>query len=174
MAAAAATPFPGSSSLADTGVEILLVTSANADYACLCHIIEHSKWKLHRVVSCQEALAFLQQHPVGVVISEANLPDGCWKDLLAELAGVGCPPNLIISSRLADEQLWAEVLSLGGYDVLMTPFEREEVFRVGSYAWMDWRGRLGKLVSPASQPPAAGVSAQPGIKPPGNAGGLRH
>jgi len=173
---AAVSPRLGSGRLpiADAGVEILLVSGGSADYACLCHIIDHSNWKLHRAQDCQEALAFLQQHPVGVVITQVSLPDGCWKDLLAELTRVGCPPNLIISSRLADEQLWAEVLSLGGYDVLMTPFEREEVFRVGSYAWMDWRGRLGKLVSPASQPPAAGVSAQPGIKPPGNAGGLRH
>jgi DNA-binding response OmpR family regulator len=35
-----------------------------------------------------------------------------------------------VTSRLADERLWAEVLSLGGYDVLMKPFDVSEVYRV--------------------------------------------
>jgi DNA-binding response OmpR family regulator len=40
------------------------------------------------------------------------------------------PPDLIVASRLADEYLWAEVLNLGGYDVLAKPFNAEEVRRV--------------------------------------------
>ena len=37
------------------------------------------------------------------------------------------PPSLIVLSCRADEFLWAKVLNLGGFDVLMTPFEAEEV-----------------------------------------------
>ena len=33
-------------------------------------------------------------------------------------------------TRTADEHLWAEVLNLGGYDVLAEPFERDEMVRV--------------------------------------------
>jgi len=40
------------------------------------------------------------------------------------------PPLLIVASRLADERLWAEVLNLGGYDVLLKPFEPAELRRV--------------------------------------------
>ena len=50
------------------------------------------------------------------------------------------PPQLIVADRLADDALWAEVLNLGGYDLLMTPFEPEEVLRVVSMAW-DFRER---------------------------------
>jgi DNA-binding response OmpR family regulator len=45
-----------------------------------------------------------------------------------------CPPPLIVSDRLADEQLWAEVLSLGGYDLLMKPFDAKEVHHAVSTA----------------------------------------
>lgn len=48
------------------------------------------------------------------------------------------PPNLIVFSRLADESLWAKVLNLGGFDVLMMPFEPEEVLRVTFAAWSRW------------------------------------
>jgi DNA-binding response OmpR family regulator len=37
---------------------------------------------------------------------------------------------LIVTSRTADEHLWAEVLNIGGYDVLPQPFNRDEVERV--------------------------------------------
>ena len=37
---------------------------------------------------------------------------------------------MIVSSRLADDCLWAEVLNLGGYDLLAKPFAAAEVSRV--------------------------------------------
>ena len=79
---------------------------------------------------------------VGVVITDAELPDGNWQGLLEAVSRLPGFPSLIVSSRLADERLWAEVLNLGGYDVLLTPFEPGEVFRVGSAAWRAWEHRL--------------------------------
>ena len=43
-----------------------------------------------------------------------------------------------MTSRAADERLWAEALNLGAYDVLAKPFDRTEVMRVVSMAWMHW------------------------------------
>jgi hypothetical protein len=40
---------------------------------------------------------------------------------------------------VADERLWAEVLNLGGYDVLSTPFAAGEVLRACFLAWQSWR-----------------------------------
>jgi hypothetical protein len=37
---------------------------------------------------------------------------------------------LVVASHCADEFLWAEVLNLGGYDVLAQPFEDGDVLRV--------------------------------------------
>jgi len=128
--------------MADRGVEILAVSLARADYAGLRRILGHSRWKLRRAWNFRRALAFLRRRPHGVVITEAGRPDASWKDLLAGLARLPVPPNLIVSSRLADEQLWAEVLNLGGYDVLLTPFQPEELFRVCSAAWREWKGRV--------------------------------
>ena len=46
---------------------------------------------------------------------------------------------MIVADRLADERLWAEVLSLGAYDLVPKPFETKEILRVLSTAWR--RGR---------------------------------
>lgn len=70
----------------------------------------------------------LRRYAVAVVVSESRLPDGrTWKDLLAELQALPDPRPLIVADRLADERLWAEVLNLGGYDLLMKPFDAREV-----------------------------------------------
>ena len=64
---------------------------------------------------------------ISVVISETHLPDGSWKDLLAHVMLRTASTALVVTSKLADEFLWAEVLNLGGYDVLAQPFDRDEV-----------------------------------------------
>ena len=43
-------------------------------------------------------------------------------------------PVLIVTSKVADEYLWSEVLNLGGYDVLAQPLDRDEVTRVARSA----------------------------------------
>jgi DNA-binding response OmpR family regulator len=78
----------------------------------------------------RETLTALSPLP-GVVISEGRLSDGhCWKDLLLKLQKMEDPPPLIVADRLADERLWAEVLNLGGYDLLVIPFDAKEVLHV--------------------------------------------
>jgi len=72
------------------------------------------------------------------VICERDLPDGNWKDVHNCAESVSNPPLLLVVSRQADENLWAEVLNLGGYDVLMKPFDRAEVTRVVGMAWRQW------------------------------------
>jgi hypothetical protein len=37
--------------------------------------------------------------------------------------------------------MWAEVLNLGGYDVLPEPFDGSEVIRILSLAWLHWRDK---------------------------------
>jgi FixJ family two-component response regulator len=46
-----------------------------------------------------------------------------------------------VTSRLADEYLWAEVLNLGGYDVLAKPLDKQEVSRTLNLAWEHWENQ---------------------------------
>ena len=51
------------------------------------------------------------------------------------------PPNLIVTARLANDELWAEVLNLGGYNVLAQPFDQQEVYHVVFQAWHEQKRR---------------------------------
>jgi DNA-binding NtrC family response regulator len=77
----------------------------------------------------------------GVVITDRRLTDGAsWKDVLRSLDRHLNRPQLIVADRLADEALWAEVLNLGGYDLLVSPFDPTELYRVVTLAW-EFRAR---------------------------------
>ena len=83
--------------------------------------------------------------PPRVVVSEQDLPDGNWKDVIEMAASLPCPPPVIVTSRLADDYLWAEVLNLGGYDVLAKPLDTGELSRTLNLAWERWAGQRDRL-----------------------------
>jgi DNA-binding response OmpR family regulator len=118
----------------------LVISSSIEDLAFLEDRFKEAHWKLYIAHTYREALAELCRIRVPVVLSECQLPDGNWKDVLGQLAPMIERPRLIVFSRNADDRLWAEVLNLGASDLLMTPFrEHELVFAIGS-AWLDWEG----------------------------------
>ncbi len=49
---------------------------------------------------------------------------------LKDLRDRAKPPQLVVTSRQADESLWSEVLNVGGYDVMAQPLDSNEVERV--------------------------------------------
>ena len=100
-------------------------------------------WRIEHAGGIREALNLIGRDAHHVIVSEKDLPDGNWKDVLEAAAVRRNAPVLIVTSRLADEHLWAEVLNLGGYDVLAQPLDRDEVRRTVSLAWQHWRNRHG-------------------------------
>jgi DNA-binding response OmpR family regulator len=96
--------------------------------------VEHD-WMLYSAETMESALVTLCHLKVPVVIAERDLAVGTWKDALAAIRELPDPPLLVVASRLADEHLWAEVLNLGGHDVLAKPFRPEELKWVLESAW---------------------------------------
>jgi DNA-binding response OmpR family regulator len=108
----------------------LFISPTAEDDAALRHITSSLSWEVSTAATCNEARDQLRQARVSAIICESVLADGTWKDILHHIAESASPPRLIVTSRLADEYLWAEVLNLGGYDVLAEPFSEREVCHV--------------------------------------------
>lgn len=116
---------------------VLLAEDRTAEeYSTLYAVCERNRWDLTHASDPHEAMQALGSKRFGVIITEPLLTGGeSWHALLADMLGRPCPWMVIVASRLADEALWAEVLNLGGHDVLAKPFDEEEVERVLSAAW---------------------------------------
>ncbi len=81
------------------------------------------------VVTCadvQQARRALRLHAPQIVVCDVG-ENGNWQELLEEAQAA--QSLMLVVSRHADERLWAEVLNLGGFDVLALPFDREELRR---------------------------------------------
>jgi len=114
---------------------ILSISPSANDHETLRHILENA-WHISVASTFSDAIIHLtrERAPL-VVICESQLPDGTWKDVFNHIARCPKPPILIVTSRLADEYLWAEVLNLGAYDVLSKPFNEREVRHVLGSVW---------------------------------------
>jgi DNA-binding NtrC family response regulator len=105
---------------------ILFISPVRQDQASLRRILCHANRTIP-TATCRRALKRLGRGRIGIVLCDADLPDGSWLDILHCVVALDDPPPLIVTSRHADERLWAEVLNLGGFDVIAKPFNGAEV-----------------------------------------------
>src|SRR5580698_5113018 len=89
----------------------LLVGEYEADRSLIYDVFKRFGWKLFEARNRKRAMKYLESSPVQVVIAESDVPDWNWKRVLCDLRGMAKPPELIVTSRTADESLWAEVLN---------------------------------------------------------------
>jgi two-component system NtrC family response regulator len=120
----------------------LSVSPRERDHRFLKTIFDDSKWMLYTADCLPSALSLLYRHDIGVVLCERDLLGNTWTDMLDRLMVLRDAPPLIVTSRLADDRLWAEALNRGAYDVLAKPFEQQEVVRVVDAAWHYWNHSL--------------------------------
>jgi len=81
--------------------------------------------------SClQDARSRLQHEHYDVILTEADLPDGRWLDVLHLVREHPQEVEVIVTDPQADIHFWAEALNLGAYDLLAQPFYEPEVRRI--------------------------------------------
>ena len=108
-------------------------------------IFDRFSWQTIRARNCMEFFLRVHHSLPRVVVCERDLSDGSWKDVLEIAESLPCPPPVIVTSRLADDYLWAEVLNLGGYDVLAKPLDAQELSRTLNLAWDRWAGNHDQI-----------------------------
>ena len=112
---------------------LLAICPNQEDRQSLKNMLDRDRWTIQGAPSIGEAITLLDGGP-SLILCEKELPDGTWKDAFRRALDLNNPPPFVVVSRLADERLWAEVLNLGGFDVLLKPFETSEVRRLMSMA----------------------------------------
>jgi len=130
---------PGIEPTSSETITFLSISPMGDDHTSVRAIVGHSRWALLTADDLFTARALLlQRHDVSVILCEDDLKPGSWTDILKHTQSMPHPPSLIVTSRLADDRLWSEVLNQGGWDVLVKPFDRSEVLRSVKSAWEHW------------------------------------
>lgn len=152
-------------------VGVVAVSPVEDDCINLAHLLLDGKpflgtrsvWTVTAAATPELALDLLQRKEAAIAVCECDRAPDAWRELLRQFAHLPHPPCLIVTSRLADDYLWAEALNLGAFDVLSKPFRREEVVRAFTSAWLHFSAKrepqraaqIGRNAMPAehSAPP---------------------
>lgn len=104
----------------------LLVVAPNEWLRSLNRALATVEVRICAAQDWQSALSTLRANPaIEVVLSASVLPDATWKEVLADVAGLQRPPQVLIAARYADPSLWYEVLEDGAYDLMVYPFRHD-------------------------------------------------
>jgi DNA-binding response OmpR family regulator len=123
-------------------MKVLSVSAAEEDHSTLRLCVADMRCDVVPAPTCSSALNLLDRGDISIVICDSNLPDGTWRDILKSFRNASDKLILIVSSHCADGYLWAEVLNLGGFDVIAKPFRITELHHVLETA------RLGNCGAP--------------------------
>jgi DNA-binding NtrC family response regulator len=126
-------------------LEILVLSMDTKNCATLRSILGRTNWVCHFVPDIPRAMLFLENHFVPVVLCPKNLPDATWKDVVAVMGRFLIPPKVLVYTEHADDAFWIEVLNSGGYDLLIVPFNSDEVLRLVGLAGRHWKDDAKKL-----------------------------
>jgi len=109
----------------------ILLVSPPQHRAGLLSSLEGKDFQIHLASNFREAMQRLGgEHSYDVLVADAELPDGSWRDLLQFLQDARLACEMVVCSRCGDERLWAEVLECGAYDLLVEPYDPQEVRRI--------------------------------------------
>jgi CheY-like chemotaxis protein len=132
-------------------ITVLSFSPAESDHGVLERTFRESSLTLYP--NCRLALrrgrtiastvAALRAHRIPIVLCDLDGQAEAWREILQASRDLPAPPCVIVTSRVADDRLWAELLNGGAFDLLAKPFVRSEVIRIVHSAWVHWYNRHG-------------------------------
>ena len=109
---------------------ILFISGRREDARRLSRMVHALPLAVEHAGSLQQARIMLQRKEYDVILTEAELPDGKWLDVVNLARDVPHRVEVIVTDPQADARFWAEALNLGAYDLLAQPFYEPEVRRI--------------------------------------------
>ena len=105
-------------------VSVLVLSACDKTRASLLSICVGQQFKVIGASDFLEAVALFRRYAPPVVICNTH-----WRDFIEVTASALHQACVIVTHPFADDALWAEVLNLGGFDVLAQPLDATEVTR---------------------------------------------
>jgi DNA-binding response OmpR family regulator len=114
---------------------VLYVTGQPDDARDLSGMLEPLRFRVDCAGSVEQARRRLLDTEYDVVLTEAQLPDGKWLDVLHLVRDSSHEPAVIVTGRNMDARFHAEALNLGAHALLPQPFSSTEVQHIFSNAF---------------------------------------
>lgn len=122
---------------------VIALAVSDHDREVLTGISKHEPWEMHFAESRVEAWDAMTRLSSPLVLYDRDWPDAEWRTSVQTFASSLQRPCVILTSRVADEYLWQELIRCGGHDLLAKPLRVEDVTRALKLALSYWRNARG-------------------------------
>lgn len=112
-------------------VRVAALIDGAAERATLHTLAARENWRLSIANDYHSLLKILRQAPAVV------LCDGNWRGILEGLRAEKARSQMILVTSEMRDKLWLEVLELGGYDVVTSPFHERRLVGAIDHAWAE-------------------------------------
>ena len=132
-------------------IAILSLSPSETDHTVLARTFRNSsltmypnyRLTLQPSPTLASTLALLRTQRIPIVLCDDDAYPDAWREILRACRVLPAPPCVIVTSRLAGDGLWMELLGEGAFDLLSKPFDPSEVMRIIHSAWVHWQNRYG-------------------------------
>ncbi len=93
-------------------------------------LVESAQIRIYHAAGLTDARERLTLTRSRVLLTDTAFKTGNWKDALRMTVRRRPSTALVVAARLADERLWLDVLEHGAYDLILKPFQKDDVCRI--------------------------------------------
>jgi DNA-binding NtrC family response regulator len=120
-------------------IPVIALAVSDHDREVLTSISKQEPWEMHFAESRVEAWDVLNRSGSPVVLYDRDWPNAEWRTTVQSFASSPQRPCVILTSRVADDYLWQELIRCGGHDLLAKPLRVEDVTRALKLALSYWK-----------------------------------
>jgi DNA-binding response OmpR family regulator len=102
-------------------------------------IARREGWLIEYASTIDLGVDILRSQEKPIVICDRDLPASDWRAGLATISAAAPTSVILLASAAEEENLWEEVVELGGYDVVLKPLEHAQVVQTVDFAWRYWK-----------------------------------
>jgi AmiR/NasT family two-component response regulator len=118
---------------------VIALIVSDHDREVLTRISYQESMEVHFAGSRVEAWDDMSRFSSPLILYDRDWPNAEWRTTVHSFATSTPRPCVILTSRVADEYLWQELIRSGGHDLLAKPLRAEDLTRALKLALSYWK-----------------------------------
>jgi len=128
-------------------VTVICFLPQDQDRSLMMDLCRRNQWEVFFAVSREEAEWALQELKPQIMLFDRDVAGPNWREFVTRFAARSGGACIMLVSKVIDDNLWNDLVSSGGYEVLRKPLRDDEVSRAVRMAWSYWSSAAKRAAS---------------------------
>jgi DNA-binding NtrC family response regulator len=128
-------------------VTVICFLPEDQDRPLMMDLCRRHQWEAFFATSREEAEWALQELKPQIMLFDRDVAGSDWREFVTRFAARSSGACIMLVSKVIDDNLWNDLVSSGGYEVLRKPLRDDEVSRAVRMAWSYWSSTVKRATS---------------------------